>query len=168
MKKITILTAMILVWGLTAAASYAGGESVYSPWSAEYRAVKGVERPFEHRAGAMMGTYVQNPKGEYMGKIMDLMIDPHDGRIAFVVLSHGGMLGIPTRFVAVPFSALAPNAAKKTFILDVSKEKMADAPSFSRDNWPDVTNREWGAETYTYYGQTPYWEESQANCPEAK
>jgi len=168
MKRLMIVVAMIFALGFAATTSYAGwmdGQSGYTPWAGEYKSAKSGERPFEYRASAMIGTYVQNNKGDYLGKITDLMVDPHDGRIAFVVLSHGGVLGIPTRFVAVPFSALIPSAEKSIYLLDVSKEKMAAAPSFTRDNWPDVANREWEGETYTYYGQTPYWEESEANCP---
>ena len=168
MKRLVIVTAMIFALGFTAAASLAGymdDRTGYSPWTAQYRSAKGGESPFEYRASAIIGTYVRNNKGDYLGKIMDLMVDPHDGRIAFAVLSHGGYLGIPMRFVAVPFSALTPRAEKNLYLLDASKEKMAAAPSFTRDNWPDVTNREWGTETYTYYGLTPYWEESGANCP---
>lgn len=119
----------------------------------------------EYRASAIIGTHVQNSKGDYLGRITDLMVDPHDGRIAFAVLSHGGILGIPTRFVAVPFSALTPSSEKHVYLLDVTKEKMAAAPSFTRGNWPDVTDRKWGMEAYVYYGQTPYWEESKAGCP---
>jgi sporulation protein YlmC with PRC-barrel domain len=168
MKKLMIVMVTVFALGFTAGASYAGSmdsQSGYSPWAAEYKSAKSAERPFEYRASAIIGTYVQNKKADYLGRITDLMIDPHDGRIAFVVLSHGGVLGIPTRFVAVPFSALTPGSGKNVYLLDVTKGKMAAAPSFSRDNWPDVTNREWGAETYTYYGQTPYWEETEANCP---
>jgi sporulation protein YlmC with PRC-barrel domain len=168
MKKLMIGMTVVFALGWIATASYAGwmeSQSGYSPWTGGYQSVKSGGGLFESRASAIIGTYVQNKRGDYLGKITDLMIDPHDGRIAFVVLSHGGILGIPTRFVAVPFSALTPGQGKNVYLLDVSKEKMAAAPSFSSDHWPDVTNREWGAETYTYYGQTPYWEESEANCP---
>jgi sporulation protein YlmC with PRC-barrel domain len=168
MKRLMIVMMTIFALGFTAAVSYAGwmdSQSGYSPWAGAYQSAKSGERPFQYRASAIIGTHVQNKKGDYFGKITDLMIDPHDGRIAFAILSHGGVLGIPTRFVAVPFGALTPGPAKNVYLLDVSKEKMAAAPTFSRDNWPDVTNREWGAETYTYYGQTPYWDESDANCP---
>ena len=168
MKRFVVVMAVIFALGFTAAASHAGsrdGQSGYSPWMGEFKSAKSGERPFEYRASAMIGTYVQNNRGDYLGKITDLMVDPHDGRIAFVVLSHGGVLGIPTRFVAVPFGALTPSAEKSIYLLDVSKEKMAAAPSFTRDNWPDVMNQQWATETYTCYGQTPYWEESQEECP---
>jgi len=158
---------VVFALGFIATASYAGwmdSQNGYSPWAGEYKSAKSGEKSLEYRASTIIGGRVQNREGDYLGRITDLMVDPLDGRIAFAVLSHGGVLGIPMRFVAVPFSALTHATGKNVYRLDVSKEKMAAAPSFTMNHWPDVTNREWGTETYTYYGQTPYWEESQANC----
>jgi sporulation protein YlmC with PRC-barrel domain len=64
------------------------------------------------------------------------------------------------RFVAVPFHALTSSDEKKVYLLDMSKEKMTAAPSFAREHWPEVTNREWETDIYKYYGQTPRWGES--------
>jgi len=162
MKKLIVMIA-IFGWGLflLAPASYAGwmgGESENSPMAVGYSAPKSGERSLEYKASTIIGTEVQNKRGDYLGKITDLMIDPTDGRIVFAVLSHGGVLGIPTRFVAVPFSVLTPRHEKKIFLLEVSREKMAAAPSFDREHWPDVANREWSGDIYRYYGQMPYWE----------
>ncbi len=169
MKKFMPVMSVIFGLGfvLLAPVSYAGwmgGESGHSSMAGGYGFAKSGERPLEYQASTIIGTEVQNERGDYLGKISDLMIDPTDGRIAFAVLSHGGVLGIPMRFVAVPFSALTPgHEKKKVFLLDVSKEKMAAAPSFDREHWPDVANREWSGDIYRYYGQMPYWEESE-NC----
>ena len=43
------------------------------------------------------------------------------------------------------------------YLLDISEERMAAAPSFDRDHWPDVANREWEIDTYRYYGVSPSW-----------
>ncbi len=129
------------------------------PMAGWYSSEKGTEPPLQERASKIIGARVQNPKGEYLGRITDLMVHPEDGRIAFAVLSHGGVLGIPMRFVAVPFNALKFNSDKSVYLLDLSKEKMASAPSFARNHWPDVADKSWGAEIYRYYGVAPYWEE---------
>lgn len=165
MKKYTML--MLLIFGVgfafLASFSYAGwmgGQSGVSPMTAGYISAISGEKPFEYSATRIIGTEVRNEQGDYLGRVTDLLIDPENGKIAFAVLSRGGVLGIPTRFAAVPFGALTPNPEKKAYLLDVSREKMASAPTFSRDQWPDVSNREWDKEIYTYYGQAPYWGES--------
>ena len=167
MRKYTMLMTVVWAMGfvLLTAASYTESMGVQSgpgPMGGWYSSSKSTEVSFQERASRIIGADVRNNEGDFLGRITDLMVDPQNGRIAFAVLSHGGVLGIPMRFVAVPFSALTPGTPrheKNAYLLDVSKEKMASAPSFNRDQWPDVANREWGAEVYKYYGNAPYWEE---------
>lgn len=170
MKSYTRWMTMILAMGfvLLTTASYAeqlGGQNGASgPMASWFSSSKSSAESFQERASRIIGAEVRNKQGDYLGRITDLMVDPQNGRIAFAVLSRGGVWGIPLRFAAVPFSALTPGTpshAKIAYLLDISKEKLASAPTFSRDQWPDVANREWGAEVYRYYGNAPYWEE---NC----
>ena len=163
MKKIMILTAIIFALGALPAASYAGrtgGQSDHSPMPAVQGPIKSGEASFQFRASTIIGRWVKNKEGDYLGRITDLMIDPQNGGKAFAVLSRGGVLGIPMRFVAVPFHALASSDEPHVYLLDVSKEKMDGALSFDRDHWPDVADRGWETDTYRYYGQTPQWGES--------
>ena len=44
-------------------------------------------------ANEILGVYVQNPQGEVLGRITNLVVDS-EGRIALVILSHGGFLRI--------------------------------------------------------------------------
>jgi sporulation protein YlmC with PRC-barrel domain len=163
MKKIMILIAIISALGVLAAFSYAGltgGQTAHSSMPAVHGSIKTREAPFQYRASTIIGRWVKNKEGEYLGRITDLMIDPQNGGKAFAVLSRGGVLGIPLRFVAVPFQALASSDEKHVYLLDVSKEKIDAAPSFDRDHWPDVADRGWETDTYRYYGLTPHWGES--------
>jgi uncharacterized protein YrrD len=163
MKKLMIMSAMIFALGFNPAASHAvgmGNQSEHSSMAGEYRSTKSGEASFEYQASRVIGTVVKNKEGDYLGRITDLMINPQNGGIAFAVLSRGGVLGIPMRFVAVPFSALTSSNEKHVYLLDMSEEKMAAAPSFGRDHWPDVANRGWETDTYKYYGESPNWGES--------
>jgi hypothetical protein len=42
------------------------------------------------RASKIIGTDVKNAKGEDLGDIKDLVLDPMSGRLAYVVVSYGG------------------------------------------------------------------------------
>ena len=44
--------------------------------------------------------------------------------------------------------------------LDVDKKTLESAPGFDKDNWPDMGDIAWRAEVFSYYGATPYWEET--------
>jgi hypothetical protein len=83
--------------------------------------------------------------------------DLEHGRVAYAVLSFGGFLGVGSKLFAIPWDALTLSADEHQFILDVPKERLKKAPGFDQDNWPDVSDRAWGAEIYRYYNYRPYW-----------
>ena len=58
------------------------------------------------------------------------MLDVPSGRVAYAVLSFGGFLGMGEKLFAVPWSALTLDTVNKRFVLDVTKERLKDAPGF--------------------------------------
>jgi len=108
-------------------------------------------------ASTIINTSVENPSGENLGKIEELMIDLNSGRIAYAVVSFGGFLGIGDKLFALPFEALKVDTINEKIILDVDKETLENAPGFDKDNWPDVTEHAWLVDVYSYYGYPPYW-----------
>ena len=57
-------------------------------------------------AATLDGNKVMSADGEHVGKISDIMLDVRGGRIAYVVLSEGGFLGMGSRLHAIPWTAL--------------------------------------------------------------
>jgi sporulation protein YlmC with PRC-barrel domain len=110
-------------------------------------------------ASTLEGDKVRNPAGEDLGKVDKIMIDIPTGRVAYVVLSHGGVLGMGDKLFAVPWRLFTVDEDEKEFILDVPKSKLEAAPGFDKDNWPDMANEDWGTQLSQYYGTRPYWEE---------
>src|SRR5512135_3512990 len=108
-------------------------------------------------ASSLTGDGVVNELGEDLGKIEEIMIHIDSGKIAYAVLSFGGFLGMGDKLFAIPWEALTLDEDKKEFIIDVEKEKLENAPGFDKDNWPDMADRKWGSEIYSYYGYKPSW-----------
>lgn len=98
---------------------------------------------------------VVNLQNEDLGGIKDVMLEPRSGRINYAVLSFGGFLGLGEKLFAVPWSAMTLDRNKRCFVLDVSKDRLKDAPGFDRDVWPDMADPEWTAKIHTYYGTKP-------------
>ncbi len=112
-------------------------------------------------ASTLVGDPVYNTAGEKLGSLEELMVDLAAGRIAYAVLSFGGILGIGDKLFAIPWSAIRVDTDNKRILFDVPKERLEKAPGFDKSNWPDFADEQWGAEIHGFYGQTPYWELSE-------
>jgi hypothetical protein len=77
------------------------------------------------------------------------------GKVAYAVLSFGGLLGMGDRLFAVPWAALALDTTNKRFTLNVLKDALKDAPGFDKDHWPAMSDRTWAHGVHTFYG-APY------------
>jgi len=86
------------------------------------------------------------------------MIHIPSGKVAYAVLSFGGVFRIGNKLFAVPWSALKVDEDEQCFILDVDKKTLENAPGFDKDNWPDMADTAWGRQIHGHYGYRPYWE----------
>jgi len=126
------------------------------------------ERADIYRASKLIGADVENLQGEKLGDIKDVVLDPETGRITYAVLSFGGFMGMGEKYFAIPWAALTSKGGEKgDFVLNVDKEKLKNAPGFDKSNWPNMADRHWAEQVYTYYGITPYWEHPTAKVPES-
>lgn len=118
-----------------------------------------IESPRVVQISKLIGNKVVNPSGELLGNLKELVFDVEDGRIAYAVLSFGGFMGVGDKLFALPWEALVLNPDDDTFILDVEKEVLREAPGFDKDHWPDDAQYEagWLVDIYEYYGYSPYW-----------
>ena len=123
-----------------------------APWE-----VTAQVHPLQFRLGSsLLGSTVKNPQGKALGTLKDLVISPEENRVVYAVLSFGGVLGVGEKFVAIPLSALKPAAEAQTFVLDLDPERLRTAPEFNQNNWPQMTDPQWIASVYTFYGLQPY------------
>jgi sporulation protein YlmC with PRC-barrel domain len=109
-------------------------------------------------ADTLQGDKVVNRQGESLGEIEDIMLDVPSGRIAYAVLSFGGVMGIGDKLFAIPWDALTLDADQHCFVLDIDQERLRNAPGFDKDHWPAMADRMWGEQVYSYYNVRPYWE----------
>ncbi|NJL94762.1 MAG: PRC-barrel domain containing protein [Anaerolineae bacterium] len=107
---------------------------------------------------SLLGTRVENSKGESLGTIKELMIDIKHGRIAYAVLDFGGFLGIGNKLFALPWGGFVLNTAREVIVLDIPRERLENAEGFDKDHWPTMDDPEFAARIYDYYGSARYWE----------
>ncbi|MBI4286383.1 MAG: PRC-barrel domain-containing protein [Chloroflexi bacterium] len=101
---------------------------------------------------------VINPDGQDLGQVENFIIDMSQGRIAFLVVSFGGILGLTDKWFALPWEILTWSPDDKKFILDMPREVLEQAPGLSKERWPEDIELSWLRECYTHYGCVPQWE----------
>ena len=148
MRKVLslIVASSLLTLGLLVPAVYAS-ESNSQGWDRSYQ------------ASEIIGLWVTNHEGRYLGKIQDFVFDP-DGHVIFAIVGYSRFNWrlVGENSVAVPFNALSyeRDAKHPMVVTDITWEKFKSAPRFAKD---DLTNRQREAEIYRYFGQQPYWTE---------
>jgi hypothetical protein len=81
-----------------------------------------------YRTSKVVGSTVVNESNETVGTIDDLIVTP-GGQAPYAVLSVGGFLGMGTKYVVVPFTALKI-VDKKMVLPGGSKEALKALPDF--------------------------------------
>jgi sporulation protein YlmC with PRC-barrel domain len=100
------------------------------------------------------GTAVFNRDDERIGSIDHLVIDKHSGQVEYAVLAFGGLFGLGHKHYPLPWDALTYDTDKGGFVVDISKDKLEDAPSYeSKEDRPSY-DEEYGQQVYGYYGFT--------------
>lgn len=94
---------------------------------------------------ALIGQDVKSAAGDDIGDIEDVAIDLADSRIAYVVLSTGGTLGVGNTLHCVGFAALEPNAERKFCTLKADQASLARTAKVDIEKLPARPNLDLGA-----------------------
>src|SRR3977135_2167796 len=81
-----------------------------------------------YRTSKVVGSTVVNEANETVGTIDDLIVTPSE-KVPFAVLSVGGFLGMGTKYVVVPYSALQVQD-KKMVLAGATKDSLKALPDF--------------------------------------
>jgi sporulation protein YlmC with PRC-barrel domain len=91
----------------------------------------------------LKGVEVKNLDNEYLGKIEEIAIDKVHGKVAYVVLSVGGILGMGDKLFAMPWHIFNYDSNENCFHINVSKEKLGNSSGFDKEHWPDTYDSWW-------------------------
>ncbi|HEX4767394.1 MAG TPA: PRC-barrel domain-containing protein [Lichenihabitans sp.] len=100
------------------------------------------------------GTSVYDRNGDRLGAIYNFMVDKATGQVAYAVMSFGGFLGLGERFYPLPWEALTYDPARGGYVVEVDRETLEKAPSYSAEDQP-WSDPAYGQSLYGFYG-LPY------------
>jgi sporulation protein YlmC with PRC-barrel domain len=124
---VTAATALLLALSIPAGAQQAANPMTHD-------STPKVEGPAATPAEVerLIGTDAVAADGRKVGKIENLLVTP-EGRVDYVVLEWGGVLGLGERQVAVPWKDVALNADGSQAIIDMSKDQLEQAQRYDPD-----------------------------------
>ena len=141
MKKLVAAVSLVSVFGflltVDALAQPAPGPGTTREPTITRPATPGVMTPStinEVYASKLIGASVKSAEGESLGKIDELVIDPHDARIKAAVVSVGGILGLGAKSVAIPWDkmTMGTGADRDTIVVAMGKDELEKAPGWQK------------------------------------
>ncbi len=107
-------------------------------------------------ASSLNGNDVKNSKGEDLGNIKDMMINPQTGEIEYYVLSFGGFMGMGDKLFAIPPETLRIDRENECCSLNIDDDRLENAPGFDKDNWPNMADDAFRNQIHSYYNTDEY------------
>ncbi|MGB3181384.1 MAG: PRC-barrel domain-containing protein [Cyclobacteriaceae bacterium] len=94
---------------------------------------------------------IKDSVGNDYGSVSDIVINRSTGMIEFLVIGTGGILGIGRDYFTIPFQSVDINPNTDTIIMNVTKEKIENAPRFENDKVTKWSEKE-RTRMMEYYG----------------
>ncbi|WP_338899615.1 PRC-barrel domain-containing protein [Streptomyces sp. TG1A-60] len=99
------------------------------------------------------GRKVVNRTGDELGKVGDLLIDQEENKVRFLLVEHGGFLGIGEKKTFIPVDAVTQVTDEEVQI-DRSREQVEQAPEYDPHL---VEESNYYGRVYDHYGYAPFW-----------
>lgn len=103
------------------------------------------------------GTAVMNRQGEKIGSIESVMIEKRSGKVAYAVMSFGGLLGFAERVHPIPWDMLTYDVDRDGYVADLSRDKLRNAPTLRLDEADRPRDRAYDENVSEYYGTMNWW-----------
>jgi hypothetical protein len=108
-------------------------------------------------ASKVTGTNVYNTDGEHLGEINDVMLDKRSGKIAYAVMSFGGILGIGERYHPLPWVTLKYDTRQGGYVVGLTIDQLKGAPTYAASEIPAWGDHAYETRLHDYYKVVPYW-----------
>jgi hypothetical protein len=103
------------------------------------------------------GTTVFRSDGKRIGVIERLMIEKVSGKVAYAVLTFGGVLWRGKKHLPVPWGRLEYSVVHEGYFAHLTEEELTRAPCFDAGSDFDWGNRAEEQRLHRFYRSTPSW-----------
>jgi hypothetical protein len=102
------------------------------------------------------GTPVYNRADQRLGSIHSVMIEKQSGKVAYAVLSFGGVFGMGEHVHPVPWEVLRYDVSLDAYVIDLTREQLEKAPTLRLDQAERPRPNDY-EEVSGYYAKLPWW-----------
>ncbi len=78
----------------------------------------------------IMGTRIKTSRGEDIGVVQNVMVDPQSGEIVYIVLCYADFFGKTNRHFAIPRTCLGVTESDASLHLEIDEEKLLVASGY--------------------------------------
>lgn len=104
-------------------------------------------------ANDIRGRKVKDKDGKDLGTVDDLLIDDNERKVRFLLIEHGGFLGIGETKSFIPVDAIS-RIGEAEVVINHTRDHVAGAPGYDPAL---ISDRVYHEGIYNYYGYGPYW-----------
>ena len=97
------------------------------------------------------GTAVYNRQGEKLGSVYNFMVGKRSGKVAYAVLSFGGLLGVGESYYPLPWDVLTYDTRQGGYVVDLDKDRLQNAPSYRSGEDPFASDQDFGRRIREYW-----------------
>ena len=96
---------------------------------------------------SIVGMRVTTPTGTNLGKVKDVIVDGY-GQPTYAIISYGGVIGLGSKYIAVPWATVAEMLERDKLLVDQGRLESAPQLASSR---PESANTSWRRAADSYW-----------------
>jgi len=104
------------------------------------------------RASELNGKNVQGTGDKKLADVKEFAVNPRSGRIPFLILGAGGLLGLGDREIVVPWQAVSFVKQGDKLAINSDENTLKSAPQLGKSGFAMVNDPQFRQQVYSFYG----------------
>ena len=113
--------------------------------------IASIDRPIQVQT--LVGKDLRNHRDEELGEVDAVIVAGGGKQVTHILVSHGGLFGIGTEQVAVPWEHVDVTEDGGVLVLHMEEDVFDEAPSIDRDDDESLSNADWSSTNSAYFDQ---------------
>ena len=113
-----------------------------------------------HKLNQLIGMNVEDVNNATIGKISNVVVDMPTGRLLYVAFAPASKMNLGNNLYAMPSDAFTLSSDQSHLVTNIDQQKLAAAPHFASNSWPNINDSTFASQVYQYYGKQAWFNNS--------